>query len=289
MSLIPKNWSTFQHYKNRKPPWIKLHRALLDDYAFACLPLASQALAPRLWLLASEYEDGKISAGMDEIAFRLHLSIEALTDALKPLVTVGFFVDDSNTLAPCKQDALLEREIEEEAQERDRGRTFVANATRSADRFEEFWEAYPKRDGANPKAPAQKVYAAAVKAGIEQQEIIDGAKACAKKDRDKIGTPYIPQAVKWLRDKRWGDYKSSVNVVAAPMAFDWETIMATYRDKRIWPFQWPEPGYSGCRVPADVLDRFGYGASSQERQPMRFSGPDDSLPGLSEITHQKAS
>lgn len=72
-------------------------------------------------------------------------------------------------------------------------------------------------------------------------------------------------------------------------SFDWEAIMVTYRDKRIWPFQWPEPGYSGCRVPADVLDRFGYGASSQERQAMRFSGPDDSLPGLLEITRQKAS
>ena len=31
MALIPKNWSQFQHYKGRRPPWIKLHRALLDE------------------------------------------------------------------------------------------------------------------------------------------------------------------------------------------------------------------------------------------------------------------
>ena len=27
-----KNWSKFQHYKNRNPPWIRLHVEILDDY-----------------------------------------------------------------------------------------------------------------------------------------------------------------------------------------------------------------------------------------------------------------
>lgn len=114
MALIPKNWATFQHYKDRKPPWIKLHRGLLDDYAFLCLPLASQALAPRLWLLASEYSDGKITATLDEVSFRLHVSLNDLAEALKPLVTSGFFQDDSLLLAACKQEARLEREKEGE-------------------------------------------------------------------------------------------------------------------------------------------------------------------------------
>lgn len=115
--LTPKNWATFQHYKDRKPPWIKLHRGLLDDYAFACLPLASQALAPRLWLLASEYEDGKITANLDEISFRLHVPIDALKEALKPLVKSGFFDDASGLLAECKQELLLEREEERERED----------------------------------------------------------------------------------------------------------------------------------------------------------------------------
>jgi hypothetical protein len=72
--LTPKNWDTFQHYKDRAPAWIKLHRGLLDDYTFACLPVASRALAPLLWLLASEYEKGKINASAKEIAFRLRVS-----------------------------------------------------------------------------------------------------------------------------------------------------------------------------------------------------------------------
>ena len=72
--------------------------------------------------------------------------------------------------------------------------------------FEEFWKSYPRRLGANPKSPAQKVFDGLVRSGVDPQAIIAGAKACATQDRDKIGTPYIPQAVKWLRDRRWEDY-----------------------------------------------------------------------------------
>ena len=60
MKLTPRNWDDFQHYKERRPVWIKLHKNLLDDYEFHCLPVASKALAPLLWLLASEYSDGTI-------------------------------------------------------------------------------------------------------------------------------------------------------------------------------------------------------------------------------------
>ena len=58
MLLITKNWAEFQHYKDRSPPWIKLHKELLDDRQYQSLPLASRALAPMLWLLASETKDG---------------------------------------------------------------------------------------------------------------------------------------------------------------------------------------------------------------------------------------
>lgn len=113
MILTPKNWKDFQHYKDRAPAWIKLHRGLLDNFEFFCLPVASRALAPCLWLLASEYEDGKISATLDELAFRLRMTRGELADALSPLVEKGFF-DASEPLAECKRDASLEKEREEE-------------------------------------------------------------------------------------------------------------------------------------------------------------------------------
>lgn len=48
-----KNFETFQHYKDRSPPWIKLYNALLDDYAFGCLPDATKMHLVAIWLLAS--------------------------------------------------------------------------------------------------------------------------------------------------------------------------------------------------------------------------------------------
>jgi hypothetical protein len=116
MMLTPKNWSTFQHYKDRKPTWIKLHHDLLDDYEFSCLPDASRALAPCLWLLASEYEGGKITANTAEISFRLRLPEERLLAALTPLIEKGFFIA-SDTLAPCYRTSIPEKEIQVEKQE----------------------------------------------------------------------------------------------------------------------------------------------------------------------------
>lgn len=92
MSITPKNWSTFQHYKDRKPAWIKLHHGLLDDYTFARLPVASRALAPMLWLLASEYKDGEITASFEEIAFRFRMTHAELCEAVHPLVEAKFFL-----------------------------------------------------------------------------------------------------------------------------------------------------------------------------------------------------
>ena len=52
--LSIKNWSTFQHYGRRNPPWIKLHRAILDDYAFCSLPDVAKGHLILIWLYASQ-------------------------------------------------------------------------------------------------------------------------------------------------------------------------------------------------------------------------------------------
>ena len=83
----------------------------------------------------------------------------------------------------------------------------TAKAVRSYDeQFEAAWQAYPKRSGDNPKAPAAKLFLAAVKAGENPQTIIDGAKGFAIAEARNVGTQYIQQMVKWLRNKRWLDF-----------------------------------------------------------------------------------
>lgn len=115
--IAPKNWAEFQHYKDRSPSWIKLHKSILDNYEYQCLPIASKALAPMLWLLASEYDDGKIPADLNRIAFRIRISVADLQDALSHLITSGFFVGyqgASEVLAGC----LPREEIEKSKRER---------------------------------------------------------------------------------------------------------------------------------------------------------------------------
>ena len=116
MLMQPKNWATFQHYKDRCPPWIKLHRDLLNDREFMRLPLASKALAPLLWLLASESKDGTFDGSLDELVFRLHISEKEYKDGIKPLIDKGFFVSDSTMLAERKQHAIPETETERETE-----------------------------------------------------------------------------------------------------------------------------------------------------------------------------
>jgi hypothetical protein len=119
MRLHVKNWHEFQHYKDRAPPWIKLHKGLLDNYEYQRLPVASRALAPMLWLLASESEDGSIEYDCDKIAFRLRTSCKDVADAIDPLIKAGFMVVSgvaSNSLAEREQDAMPEKEVEEEAE-----------------------------------------------------------------------------------------------------------------------------------------------------------------------------
>jgi uncharacterized phage protein (TIGR02220 family) len=116
MKLKPKKWADFQHYKDRCPPWIKLQKSLLDDYDFQCLHVASRALAPMLWLLASESTDGVFDADIDRLAFRLRADKKELSDAVKELIEKGFFIVASDMLAGCLHDAVPEAEAEAEAE-----------------------------------------------------------------------------------------------------------------------------------------------------------------------------
>lgn len=113
--LRVKDWAKFQHYKHRKPPWIRLYRDLLDDVTWHRLPIASRALAPMLWLLASETPEGKIEGDSDALAFRLRLASEDFEAALKPLISSGWIIESdpaSVLLAPRKQLATSESESE---------------------------------------------------------------------------------------------------------------------------------------------------------------------------------
>jgi hypothetical protein len=198
-TLTPKNWGAFQHYKNRKPAWIKLHHGLLDDFTFSRLPVASKALAPLLWLLASEYQDGKITAPIDELAFRLHMIPSDLVAALSPLIDSGFF-NASEPLADCYQDASLEKRRGEKIEKR----KIRAFARLQSDDFEIFWQAWPNKVG---KSGASKAFIAAQKRGSELEPILSGIQRYIT---DKPPDRQWLNPATFLNQSRWEDRPAQV-------------------------------------------------------------------------------
>jgi len=88
-----KNWEKYQSYKDRKPPWIRFHRTILDDYVFQSMSADSRALLPMLWLLACENDDpksGKITYSIESVSWRLRIRNEIVTKSLRELQTSGF-------------------------------------------------------------------------------------------------------------------------------------------------------------------------------------------------------
>lgn len=87
----------------------------------------------------------------------------------------------------------------------------VASATSTPNEdFEGFKRAYPKRLGGNPWAPARKLFEAAVRGGADPARMVGALRAGIGYDRGQVGTEFIPQAVKWLRDRRWEDWQPPV-------------------------------------------------------------------------------
>ncbi|MFC0131402.1 hypothetical protein CR105_03030 [Massilia eurypsychrophila] len=85
--LTIKNWDTFQHYGKRNPPWIKLHRALLDDYVFCGLPDIAKAHLVLIWLYASQH-NGRVP--YDAAFLERKLSCENVE--LGELIAAGFLI-----------------------------------------------------------------------------------------------------------------------------------------------------------------------------------------------------
>lgn len=171
MKLIPKNWDNFQHYKHRSPPWIKLHKNLLDDMQFQRLPVASKALAPMLWLLASESNDGVIHRSAEEIAFRLRMTEKEVLSAIKPLIDNGFFIDDSNMLASGLQDATTEKR---QSRDRDRVREETETPSGVSDSvFKDYLEVRKTKKAKWTETALKGLTKEAEKAGMSLQEAME--------------------------------------------------------------------------------------------------------------------
>ena len=114
-----KNWHRFQHFKDRRPVWIKLYHDLIDDLDWHKLdPLSAKTLV-MLWIIASESEG--VLPPIEDIAFRLHTtekSIESIISKLSHWLEHGDIDPISGLYQPStldlredlREEKILERE-----------------------------------------------------------------------------------------------------------------------------------------------------------------------------------
>ena len=192
MMAMIKNWSSFQHYKNRRPPWIKLHRELIDDVEFHKLSGGDFKYLTMLWIIASEDKKmlGYLPA-IEALAFRLRLS-EKKTEDLLIRLNHWIILDDSDMLAGCKQSADPETE-KRQRREEERQRQIESD-------FKVLWDMWIKKEHEKDsmvsfvKALKKTTSDVIIKAAAEHVKNPDWIK-----DRGK----YCPRLCKWLDKERW--------------------------------------------------------------------------------------
>ena len=112
MNLRPRNWGKFQHYKDRRPPWIRLYHSLLDDRAFWALKGEDSKYLVAIWLIASESQTGDLPS-VEDLSFRLRLTPKKTQELLERL-NQWIAYDASKPIAKVEHVATPEAEAETE-------------------------------------------------------------------------------------------------------------------------------------------------------------------------------
>ena len=153
-------WRDYQHYKDRDPPWIKLHFSLMTSPTWVMLDDASRVLAIASMLIASR-NHGKVPADPAYIKRVAYLSSADFT----PLLSCGFLKVSSEMLANAS--TLQAKATTEER--REEKNTSVSSEKIAFDgmnfiglngHIEAWKKAYPKVDVAAEVAKAEAWYLA---------------------------------------------------------------------------------------------------------------------------------
>ena len=201
MKLRIRNWEKFQHYKFRKPPWIKLYREILDDSDWHKLSGESAKGLIMLWLIASE-ENGYLPAS-DVLAFRLRIS-ENRVIALLSDCSAWFEGDASIVLAECYQDAIPETESEVEKE-----KPFPPTKRQlGSQEFLAFWDGYPRKVD---RKEAVRAWVKGVCDGIVG-EILAGLESW-KRTEQWTDMEKIPYPSTWINKQRWKEVPRTAKTI----------------------------------------------------------------------------
>ncbi len=203
-----KNWKKFQHFKDRRPPWIKLHKEVLEQRDINLISDKCFRVLIGLWLIASDDPelDGNLP-DVEDIAFKLRMDKSSIIKCLDGL-SQFLIQDDINSISNQYQVVPPEKrreEIETEAKT-----ASIKKPSPYSEDFLTFWKAFNYPKG---KAEAWSTWK---KSGINADnfnEVISGAKATAKARPTLVARGQTPKMAQgWLSGLRWEDEDVDVDV-----------------------------------------------------------------------------
>jgi len=121
-----RNWQQFQHYRDRNPPWIKLHFAMLSSVDWVTLDDRARVLAVACMLIASR-NGGEVPGDPGYLKRVAYLNS---APNFKPLIECGFLEvasDCKQMLATARPEVETETETETEERARKRATRLPAN------------------------------------------------------------------------------------------------------------------------------------------------------------------
>jgi hypothetical protein len=230
--LRVKNWERFQHYRKRNPPWIKLHRSILDDDRVKSLPLGTQMVLIYTWVVAS-IRHGVVPS--DGHYWRGYLAISKPRRHLQRLVDKGFLIETSEDPAsiyasiraskmlypeyrdrvqtptsPSHRNASTEPLLTPSAGPAETGpecvpkkRKKTANGNDPSDRFLAFWDAWPRHHRKQSRGQCWLIWH---KAGLDPVSDQVIAHVACMKDHPQwksFNGQYIPAPLVYLNQRRW--------------------------------------------------------------------------------------
>lgn len=190
-----KDWHKFQHFKDRRPPWVKLYRDLLDDIEWHELePKAAKALV-MIWLIASE-NDGELPV-MKTLAFRLRCTESAAVEICTKL-SHWLDQDGTNLISGRYQGDRPEQETETETE---------TDISVNDGLFEKFWDAYPRKVA---KPEAVKAFRRAKATDADVQAMVSAIDRQGLAKKVKAGeSRFVCHPATWLNQERWKDQEGS--------------------------------------------------------------------------------
>ena len=203
-----KSWKKFQHFKDRKPPWVKLYRDILDDMEWYQLPGEAAKLLIMLWLIASE-NDG-VLPDIKMISFRLRKDISTVTESISYLNHWIEGIDDelskiSNKSIVYQDDIKMisSRYRSDSVETETETETETKPLAEYSAEFVTFWNLYPRKIKKDSAYRAWKKIKSPVATLGEIKIALDWQKKT--EDWTKSNGQFIPHPASYLNGGGWKD------------------------------------------------------------------------------------